>query len=173
MKKAEAMNILNMTIFSQKIVKQAYMKACSKYHPDRNPGGLEMMKAVNVAYSFLKGLPDLDETLATEGTGIDFGDLMNAAINAVIDLEGVFMEICGNWIWLSGDTRTYKEAIKAAGYFWASKKMMWYFRPAEWKSKGRGQFTMAEIRDAHGSDTVRSAAKSKTKISKSFQPAPC
>lgn len=167
------MNIMNMTVFSKAILKQAYLKACFKYHPDRNPGGLEMMKAVNLAYAFLKGLPDIDETVATEGTGVDYGDLMNTAINAVIDLEGVLIEICGNWIWLSGNTRDHKDAIKAAGYFWASKKHSWYFRPAEWKSKGRGKFTMDEIRDAHGSSTVRSAAKSKAKISEIFKTAPC
>jgi hypothetical protein len=92
------------------------------------------------------------------------GKAMNNAINAVIDLEGVLIEICGNWIWLSGDTRSHKDAIKAAGYFWASKKMMWYFRPKEWKSTSRGNFTMEEIRDEFGSDTVKQAAKPKIKI---------
>lgn len=37
-------------------IKTAYRKACIKYHPDRNPAGLEMMKAVNVAYQFLHDL---------------------------------------------------------------------------------------------------------------------
>ena len=87
MKKHEAMNVLNMSIWSQSILKEAFRKARSKYHPDRNPAGLEMMKAVNLAYAFLKKLTDADETVATEGTGFDFGEAMNNAINAVIDGE--------------------------------------------------------------------------------------
>lgn len=161
MNKADAMNIMNMTIFTHAILKQAYLKACSKYHPDRNPGGLEMMKAVNVAYAFLKTLPEVDDTETTEGTGIDFGEAMNAAINAVIDLEGVQIEICGNWIWLSGDTRPHKDAIKAAGFYWASKKMMWYFRPSDYKSGGRGKYDMETIREKHGSQAVKTKGRAK------------
>ena len=163
MKKNEAMNILNMSVFSQAILKQAYLKACSKYHPDRNPGGLEMMKAVNVAYAFLKSLPDTDDNEATEGAGIDFGEAMNDAINAVIDMDGVIIEICGNWIWLSGDTRPHKDAIKSAGYFWASKKMMWYFRPSDYKSSGRGRYDMEDIRTKHGSQSVQTKTRAKIK----------
>ena len=140
------------------------MKACSKYHPDKNAAGLEMMKAVNVAYAFLKTLTDADETTETEGTGIDFGEAMNNAINAVLDLNGVLIEICGNWIWLSGDTRTHKDAIKAAGFYWASKKMMWYFRPADYKSSSRGGYSIDDIREKFGSDTVKPSANKKAKI---------
>ncbi|MFZ4504548.1 MAG: J domain-containing protein [Methylovulum sp.] len=162
MKKNEAMNVLNMSVFSQAILKQAYLKACSKYHPDRNPGGLEMMKAVNVAYSFLKTISD-DDSEATEGTGIDFGETMNNAINAIIGLDGVIIEICGNWIWLSGDTRPHKDAIKAAGFWWASKKMQWYLRPADYKSSGRGTYSMDEVRYRHGSTLVKTKNRARIK----------
>jgi len=161
MNKPDAMNILNMSVFTQHILKQAYMKACSKYHPDKNPAGLEMMKAVNVAYAFLKALPDQDETVATEGTGSDFGEAMNNAINAIISCEGLIIEICGNWIWLSGNTRDHKDTIKQAGYFWASKKMMWYFRPPEWKSKSHGKFSIDDIRSTYGSDKIKSRTHAK------------
>jgi len=164
MKKHEAMNVLNMSIWSQSILKEAFRKARSKYHPDRNPAGLEMMKAVNLAYAFLKKLTDADETVATEGTGFDFGEAMNNAINAVIDMEGVLIEICGNWIWLSGNTRDHKDSIKAAGFYWASKKMMWYFRPADYKSSSRGGYSIDDIREKFGSDTVKPSANKKAKI---------
>jgi len=160
MTKVDAMKILNMTIFTQEILKKAYVKASFKYHPDRNPAGLEMMKAVNAAYAVLKNLPDDDKH--TDGTaGEDYGETLNAALNAVIHMEGVNIEICGNWVWLSGNTKPHKDAIKAAGYFWASKKMMWYFRPAEWKSKARGAWDMDKIRETHGSSAVQNRSRDK------------
>lgn len=161
MTKSDAMNILGLTILTQESLKQAYKKACSRYHPDRNPGGLEMMKAVNVAYDTLKNLPDDQDK--TQGTGENhfFGDLLNDAINAVIQLEGIQIEICGNWVWLSGDTKPHKETIKAAGYYWASKKFMWYFRPEEWKSKNKSSWSINKIRDHHGSQTVQGKRQEK------------
>ena len=50
MNKTEAMNVLGLTVLKTDLLKTAYKKAAFKYHPDRNPGGLEMMKAVNQAY---------------------------------------------------------------------------------------------------------------------------
>lgn len=36
-------------------IKAAYRKACSLYHPDRNPAGQEIMKLINQAHKALKG----------------------------------------------------------------------------------------------------------------------
>ena len=38
------------------------------------------------------------------------------------------IEIVGTWLWVSGDTRSHKEAIKTAGFFWSHAKKMWYWR---------------------------------------------
>lgn len=159
MKITEAMNILGLAVLCQVELKKSYRVACAKYHPDRNPAGLEIMKAVNTAYALLKEMGN-DETCRADNTG--FGDALNEAINAVINLDGINLEVCGNWVWLSGDTRPHKEAIKSAGYFWAAKKMMWYFRPAEWKrtSKGGG-VGMDDIRAKYGSQGVKTNGSTK------------
>lgn len=36
-------------------------------------------------------------------------------INAVLAFPGVEVELCGSWLWLSGQTREYKEELKALG----------------------------------------------------------
>jgi len=41
----DALSILGLTATAdQNTIKAAYRKACTKYHPDRNPAGLEIMK---------------------------------------------------------------------------------------------------------------------------------
>jgi len=138
-------------------IKTAYRRASAKYHPDRNPAGLEMMKAVNVAYSSLIEFNyDGSTNPIDEDVNGDYGELLSDAINAVINLTGLDIEICGAWVWLSGETRQHKEAIKAAGYFWARKKQAWYFRPADYKSKNRGSWDLDKIRSHHGSTGVKS-----------------
>jgi hypothetical protein len=37
----------------------------------------------------------------------------------------ITIEICGNWIWLSGNTRPYREQLKEIGFFYSPKKKMW------------------------------------------------
>lgn len=51
MNQHDALKVLGLSgQVSPESIKLAYKKACSKYHPDRNPAGLEIMKMVNVAY---------------------------------------------------------------------------------------------------------------------------
>lgn len=37
------------------------------------------------------------------------------------------IEQSGNWWWISGDTYTHKETLKAAGGRWSKKRQQWYF----------------------------------------------
>ena len=126
--------------------KSAYRAACKKYHPDINPAGEDMMKVVNEAYEALK---DYAGEIKSEQT--DYGDLLNDALNAVSSLPALVIEICGSWVWLTGDTRAHKDALKEAGFKWAAKKKAWYFRPEQFSSRSKGTKTLEEIRTKYGS----------------------
>ena len=126
--------------------KAAYRVACKKYHPDINPAGEEMMKIINEAYDTLK---EYEGEIKSEQT--DYCDLLNDALNVVSGLPALVIEICGSWVWITGDTRTYKETLKEAGFKWAAKKKAWYFRPEEFSSRSKGTKTLEEIREKYGS----------------------
>lgn len=162
MNKNDALNILGVTgEYTPELIKKAYRKACATYHPDRNPAGLEMMKMVNEAYNVLK-----DETGSAQQNNDDlssYGSDLCDALNKVAGL-GLDIEICGSWVWLHGDTRPHKDVIKEAGFRWAPKKKLWYYRPEDYKSRGRGKFSMDEIRERHGSEKVR--FKDRNKLNK-------
>jgi len=137
-------------------VKTAYRRAAIKYHPDRNAGGLEMMKAVNAAWDYLQTLDWNRPVSSAENAKSGYGDDLMAFINAVIDLEGISLEVCGSWVWVSGNTKPHKDAIKAAGGRWASKKKQWYFRPeAHATRRSRGEWDMAKIRETFGTAEVK------------------
>lgn len=166
----DAINILGMdrsegfeaSDSTRQLIKAMYRQACSKYHPDRNPAGLEMMKLVNAAYEALSDVVnggEFDKSLNDEASShaSDLGDEMNAALNVVIDL-GLEIEICGSWIWVSGDTKPHREVLKSAGYRWAPKKLMWSFCGGE-RTSSRGKFSMEDIRSKHGSVGVKARDK--------------
>lgn len=132
-------------------VKQAYHRAALQYHPDVNPAGAEMMQIINAAYEALKDYAG--EIAATQETEVAYPEAVNAALNAIIDLVGLDIEICGAWVWVSGATYLHRATLKAADFRYASKKQRWYFRPEGWRSSSRGNYSMDDIRDRYGSDT--------------------
>ncbi|KTC84378.1 MULTISPECIES: J domain-containing protein [Legionella] len=139
-------------------IKAAYKKACSKYHPDRNPAGLEIMKMINVAYEVLKSY-DGKSTVTVEAA--QYGDEMAEALNSISGL-GLSIEICGAWVWVSGNTKDHKDALKSAGFKWTAKKLCWYFKPSDAvRCRSFGQYSMETIRAKYGSVSVMEGRQKK------------
>ena len=156
MKTLDALNILsiNQAEVTLAEVKEAYRKASKKYHPDVNPAGLATMKAVNEAFETLKKeqfplILDAGQSLS------DYGEALNDALNAIVKLAGIQVEVCGAWVWVSGDTRPHKEALKAAKFLWSRNKQMWYFRPQSQKKRYfKSSCSIEEIRTKYGSQKI-------------------
>lgn len=160
MKQIDAANILGLEgDLTPEIIKKAYKKASHKYHPDKG-GSNEMMKMVKEAYEVLKAFTG---HLNGEESDINYGDEINAAINKIINLQGIVIEVCGSWVWVTGKTKQYKDAlgINGAGFTWAKKKLAWYYRPKKCISRGRGKYTLDQIRELHGSEKVKSKTQKK------------
>jgi len=145
-------------------IKKAHRRAAMKFHPDRNPAGLEMMKAINAAFDVLKDFTgDLSESGVTpEGGG--YPDSLNDALNTIVEFDGISIEVCGAWVWVGGETYQHRKALKEASFRYASKKKLWYFRPDNWASSSRGRFSMTDIRETFGSESI--AKKKKTQLAK-------
>lgn len=135
------------------VLKARYRELCKQFHPDLG-GDLETMKMVNVQYEkALRYVTDHEgKALDDDAVNIE-RDLMNI-INKIIALQGIIIEVTGRWIWVTGDTRQYKEAFKSLGFWWASKKLAWYWRPADAIVKNRHPYTLDQIRSKFGSINI-------------------
>ena len=92
----------------------------------------------------------------------DFGAEIFAALKFIfsIDTTNLIVELCGNWIWLSGKTYPIRKTLNSYRYDdnkfrWCSKKKAWSYSPEEWKSKNRDPWSMDHIRATHGSREFR------------------
>lgn len=128
------------------MVKSAYHQAVKKYHPDVNPAGEEMTKVIIEAWETLNGFSGNLEHEQTE-----YGDNLMSALNAVHNIMGLNVEICGSWVWVTGTTRDHKERLKETGYKFSRNKVAWYFRPDNKRSFSRGKYTLNQIRTKYGS----------------------
>jgi len=150
----EAVQILKPAASNKEELKKAYREAARKYHPDLNPHGAELMKLINQAYEVL--LQDLTawspwKEADQNEEDIALDERIQELLRQIGHLPGLKFEICGNWLWVSGNTYLHRKQLKEAGLFFAPKKKMWFWRPEEYKSHSRGQWSIEEIRDRHGS----------------------
>lgn len=72
-------------------------------------------------------------------------------IDVLTKLNGIEVEICGSWIWVSGNTKEHKEVLKGLKFRYAHKKQAWYYHTEPYKKKSKRELTLDEIRDMFGS----------------------
>jgi len=143
-------------------VKALYKKLAKQYHPDLG-GDTETMQKINKEYAFASAKAINGENLTEEETEneIRFSEEYRQAIEKIIHLEGIVIELVGYWIWVSGNTIAVKSELKNAGYFFASKKLAWYFRTGEYKCTKGGKKSLDEIRDKYGSEIIKGNKQAK------------
>ena len=76
-------------------------------------------------------------------------------IDKIIHFKNVNIEIIGSWIWLTGDTRTYKEIIKELGFRWSKNKIAWYYHKDEFRKRSSKVLSLDDIREKFGSERVQ------------------
>ena len=136
-------------------LKKEYRRLVMIHHPDHG-GSTATMQDINTEYEkrfeVLKNQHNAtaDEHHKTTEAPEEFINI----INALIKFPGIIVELCGSWLWISGDTIPVKEQLKAAGCRWSSSKKMWYWHHPEDGSRWhKGKKTMQEIRNKYGSQT--------------------
>lgn len=143
--------------------KRQYHKLVFEHHPDRG-GSEEAMKQINAEWDYLyKHNFNIHESMSGSVYTNEQQDVPDEVtqrfakiIEALIHLEGVGIEICGSFIWLSGETYQWKELLRGLGFKWARKKKRWFLAP-QTKGKRNNDWSMERIRARHGSYVVTEA----------------
>lgn len=128
--------------------KKRFRDLCKKHHPDLG-GNVADMQSVNAEYEQvlrdgLKSVDNFAERMKIEKE-------LAAMVERLIVLKRLLVEICGRWIWITGDTYSQRKNLKAFGCFFAEKKKAWYWRSADEKAPRLKQLSLEEIRTKYGS----------------------
>ena len=137
-------------------IKQRYKQLARQYHPDLG-GDVEVMKIINLQYEKVlagayqtagKSITEIDELLEKDLA-------LRNKLHSIVALDGLYIEICGSWLWVTGETKTHKDVLKKQSFFWSNTKTAWYWRSESNKTFNRKPMSLEEIRSKHGTHSIQ------------------
>jgi curved DNA-binding protein CbpA len=134
-------------------LKRKYRELSKLNHPDLG-GKTEIMQAINAEYEMMLTRVHDKEGNPLNAEEINIQKDIMDVINKIVALKGLIIEVTGRWIWVTGETRQYKEYFKSLHFFWAHKKSAWYWRPADAKVYNRRPLSLDAIRYKYGSINI-------------------
>lgn len=138
-------------------LKKEYRRLVMLHHPDRG-GDTATMQAINAEYEQMHELlkNSWNASHDAEHQCTEAPEEFRDIIESLLKMDGVTSELCGQWIWISGNTYAHKDELKALGCRWSSNKKMWYWRhESESHKYHKSKKTMDEIRVKYGSQIFR------------------
>jgi len=124
------------------------------------------MKCVNLEYTELFDvlLKKSELSANRQKWECDVEDDFKTTLIKLLEIDGVTNEICGNWIWVSGETKPVKQTLKDAKFLFSGKKVAWYWKPKGYKKLNKKIWSLSEIRSAYGSTVLDEEDKINTMV---------
>lgn len=137
-----------------------YYNLAKVHHPDMG-GTDEAMKNVNNEYEKIYKLVAAGQYEDFSKWSTEFKEKfytsdveLREAIDRIIHLPKVNIEVCGSWIWITGETKPVKEELKELKYRFSGKKQAWYWHGAGYKKRSKKTYDLDEIRSMFGSEKI-------------------
>lgn len=139
-------------------LRKQYKTLAMKYHPDMG-GSTADMQALNNEYDKLFILLKDKHTATQEDTTTpeqdkEYNDTFKDIISKIIHFEGVEIEIIGSWIWVTGNTYSYKATLKELAFTWCKNKMAWTWHSDDYRKKNKKQYSMDDLRTMFNSEKI-------------------
>lgn len=140
--------------------KKRFWELAKIHHPDKGGNTATFQEILN---QFEKFRPNT-EKFNGEFEAFDSAEYANI-LSQLIVIPEIVVEVCGSWVWVSGNTKPHKEEIKKVETGetykrgWSQKKEMWYFSPSGYRKRSKGEFNIDQIRNMYGSTVVNKNEK--------------
>ena len=136
-------------------LKKQYFKLAKTHHPDAG-GTTADFQNLQAEYEILirKILNGTNLSSEEKNNEIVIDENLRQAIDTVIHLPGISIDLVGKWIWISGNTFPIKDFLKNAGFVFFKKAgtAYWVFKGVE--SHSRGGTALQDIYNKYGKKNI-------------------
>ncbi len=145
------------TLRTVKEVKSLYRELAMKHHPDRG-GDTATMQEVNRFYHEALKRCDRQQEMGTDGRehtyhyneNVEQSIMDKISEILALRLDGVDVWLVGSWVWLQGNTRPHREALKAIECLWHGQRQMWYWKPYAGKTRYNKNASFGDLAATYG-----------------------
>lgn len=156
------------TVHTAEELKRQFRHLVKRYHPDMG-GNAEDMKEINREYEqLLRRIGNVhegkdgkiweDKQGPKDRYSCDISELDDGFREVVLDvmkMTGIEILLVGSWIWLEGETRPWKDALKKTGFKWSSPRQKWYWHKADYRRRHASKASFDEICAYYGVRSVK------------------
>lgn len=137
-------------------LKTVYRTLVKKYHPDKNTDDTtQIMQEINCVFDNMVKLLSVGFTEKKQKSVSEEAEKFKNFINELMNIDDILIEICGIFLWITGNTKPYKERFKELGFKWDRFKNAWKYYPDWYRPRSRRNYSLDEIRSSYGSKTVK------------------
>jgi hypothetical protein len=151
-------------------LRKNFHKFCLELHPDKG-GDPEAFKAMKNEYDYFSGLCAASEggrATAENRTARYTAEGEKAwreTLEKLLNIPRITIEICGSWLWITGETFPVHELIKGLGAKYSGQKKAWYWAANMRQGKCRGKYNnLGKIRARYGSEILESTAQEQMQL---------
>ena len=151
-------------------LKQLYKKFARDLHPDCNPGRDTTAEFQQMQAEYQKRWEQL-KNIHTNAAGETYeketsetADQYMDIIEALLHIPGLMIELCGSWLWITGNTKDAKDKLKELGFKYSANKQAWYYHDGEYRKFSKKKKSLQEIRLMYGSEKYATKTEEQERI---------
>ena len=132
-------------------IKKLYRQLALANHPDKG-GSVAVMQTINAQYTLalkkFDGSTQDDYTYHyNEQTESAIMEKISEIIFKKLDVE---ISLIGNWIWITGETKQYRQELKKLDCKWHSKRLCWYWHNQTKRYRSSSKVSLDELAEKYG-----------------------
>jgi hypothetical protein len=114
----------------------------------------EMIHVIDEEYSIIRSILDVPKPVeVAKENATTVSDIIQI-LQKKVNPEGLHLQICGSWLWLSGKTFRVKDTLKELGFRYSKDKLSWYWRGEDQRSGNFEPVPFELIKEKYGSKEV-------------------